>query len=206
MFSLLNRSSLCALLSGVLLSACGDIQDVGPEVSGEPAGTLESTLCSGLSVSTLTIAGASTYQGEMAASGSWVVSSGANAVRLEYYINNVLYAAEERAGASGTWYFSQTGIACGTRTLMVKAWPMVIDSAGNRSTCWAAPKTASKSVTEACPGGTWQLDSYESCYGGPCSVYSPVCPSSPSGKACQPLNSYCWSVVGPDTVALYPCQ
>jgi hypothetical protein len=205
-----RRAAVCTLLSASLLVACGGEEAVraGPE---EVLGTEESAVCSGLSVSTLTIAGASTYQGEMAASGSWVVSSGANAVRLEYYINNVLYASEERTGTSGTWYFSQAGIACGTRTLLVKAYPMVIDSGGNRTTCWGAPKSASQAVTEACPGGTWQYWGTESCYDMfMTSCYSanlsPQCPSSPQGKSCSPLWSMCWRIVSSSWVEMYGCE
>jgi hypothetical protein len=141
------RTISSALLCGLLLVACNaSIEDTTEEFLGAQ----ESALCTGLSVTSLTIAGASTYQGEMSASGDWIVSSGANAVRLEYYINSVLYATEERSGASGTWYFSRSGLACGTYTLMVKGWPMVIDSGGNRTTCYVGSKSASRDASEPC--------------------------------------------------------
>ncbi|MFE8595605.1 hypothetical protein KYC5002_40430 [Archangium violaceum] len=142
------RSFPCALLCGLLLVACNAPLD---DESGaeESLGTQESALCTGLSVTSLPISGASTYQGEMAASGSWVVSSGANAVRLEYYVDNALYASEERPGASGTWYFSRSGITCGTHTFKVIAWPMVIDSSGVRTTCYVGSNTASHDASAA---------------------------------------------------------
>jgi len=203
---------LCALLSALLLTACGSVSETEQEVPVDALGTQELAMCSGLSVSNLAFSGASTYLGEMAGSGPWAVSAGANAVRLEYYIDNVLYASEERAGTSGTWYFSQTGISCGTHTLLVKAFPMVIDSAGNRTTCWGAPRSASQAITEACPGGTWVIDTYESCYDlymTSCYTRSPnpKCASSAqAGGSCSPVGTYCWKVLSASTVAGYYCQ
>ncbi|MFE8603554.1 hypothetical protein [Archangium violaceum] len=201
---------VCALLSVSLLLGCGGVEAVstGPE---ELLGTGESALCSGLSVTTLTLSGASTYQGEMAASGSWAVSGGANAIRLEYYIGGTLYSSEERTGTSGTWYFSQAGIACGTRTLLVKAWPMVIDSNGSRTTCWAATKSTSQAITEACPGGHWEFAGTESCadlFMRTCyqANPSPACPTNPQGVSCSPLGEMCWRVRSASIVDQYYCQ
>ena len=149
----LNRPPLHLWLSGLLLVGCGGAPEaLAP--SGEPLGTQEAALCSGLSVTTLSIQGVSTYQGEMAGSGSWAVSTGANAVHLDYYIDGMLRTSEERRSdtRSGTWYFSYSPVSCGSRTFMVKAYPMVIDSAGNTTRCPASgPMTASRAVTEACP-------------------------------------------------------
>ncbi|HYO51432.1 MAG TPA: hypothetical protein VEU50_01415 [Archangium sp.] len=174
-----------------LLVACGGNPEV-VSAAEESLGTQESAMCSGLSVSNLALSGASIYQGELAGSGPWAVSAGANAVRLEYSINNTLYASEERAGTSGTWYFSHAGLACGTYSLQVKAWPMVVDSAGNRTTCWAAPRTISQNVSQPCPGGTWTLVSTDNCYdliGTSCYAryWSPSCPTSynPEGTYCE---------------------
>jgi hypothetical protein len=205
------RASLCSLLSVLLLAACGGNPEALPTSPEEALGTQEAAVCSGLSVTTLTIAGASTYQGEMAASGPWVTSSGANAVRLEYYIDGVLKASEERTGASGTWYFSQAGVSCGTHTLLVKAYPMVIDSGGNRTTCWGAPKTASQNVTEACPGGTWSLMGVENCYDlimDSCysRLWTPSCPPSPAGKSCPTLGATCWNVKSASILEEYICN
>ncbi|HYO56102.1 hypothetical protein [Archangium sp.] len=207
----LVRAPLCALLSALLLVACGGNPEAIPAAAEESLGTQEAALCSGLSVATLGISGASIYQGELAGSGSWTVSSGANAVRLEYFINNVLYASEERTGTSGTWYFSQAGLACGTYTFQVKAWPMVIDSGGNRTTCWAAPKTASQSVSQPCPGGTWTLVGSENCYDlimASCYTrsWTPSCPANPAGASCPTVGASCWQVVSASTLREYYCQ
>jgi hypothetical protein len=206
------RAPLSTLLSALLLVACGDTAETVPAPAEEALGTEEAALCAGLSVPTLTIAGASIYEGLLAASGSWAVSSGANAVRLEYYVNNVLYTSEERTGTSGTWYFSTAGLACGANyTLLVKAFPMVIDSGGNRTTCWSAPKTTSTNVSEPCPGGHWQFITQENCYYWTMmSCYylnlQPVCPSSPAGKPCTTIGSYCYRVLNDEWAEEYQCQ
>jgi hypothetical protein len=151
--------SLRALLSGLLLTACGGVPETGVAPAKESLGTAEAALCSGLSVTSLTRLGISTYQGEMAGSGGWTVSPGANAVRLEYYVDGVLRTTEERMGTynsstntiEGDWYFSAAGIACGPRAFLVKAFPMVVDSLGNRTTCTDVVRSYSETVTEPCP-------------------------------------------------------
>lgn len=155
------RGLTSALLSGLLMTACGGGPEAGLAPSEEPLGTAGSALCSGASVTSLTISGISTYQGEMAGSGNWKVSTATNAVRLEYYVDGALRSSEDRCDAaggttnctgSGPWHFSASGISCGTHTFLVKAYPMVIDSAGNRTTCWDSPKSLSRSVAgDACP-------------------------------------------------------
>jgi len=145
------RSPLWALLSGLVLSACGTPEE-GLTPQQETVGSQESALCSGVSVSSLTVAGVSTYQGEMAGSGNWAVSAGANAIRLEYYVDGALKYYEERLGTSGTWYFSYGGITCGTHSFQVKAVPMVVDSAGTRTTCSSSPTSSSLYYpAENCP-------------------------------------------------------
>ncbi|HEX5748786.1 MAG TPA: hypothetical protein VFZ09_21270 [Archangium sp.] len=146
----LLRPLVTASLSGLLLAACGGAPEELVPAEEQP-GTQQSALCSGLSVTDLSIGGISTWQGEMAGSGPWAVSTGANAVRLEYYVDGALRSIEDRTGGSGTWYFSTTGIACGTRNFTVKAFPMVVDSAGNRTVCLDVPRSVSQAVTEACP-------------------------------------------------------
>ncbi|HYO72165.1 MAG TPA: hypothetical protein VEU33_39440, partial [Archangium sp.] len=146
------RFPLPVLLLGALLVACGATPHEEPGLEpAESPGELESALCSGSAVSALTLNGISTYQGEMAGSGNWQITAPANGVRLEYFIDNVQQAIEDRPGSSGTWYFSQAGVPCGTHTFQVRAWPMVIDSAGNRTVCLTSgPRSLTQSVTEAC--------------------------------------------------------
>lgn len=153
-----SRSSLWALLSGLVLSACGGTTEEGPSLEQETLGTQESALCSGVYVSNLTVGGISTYLGEMAGSGDWAVTSGANAIRLEYYVDGVQKYYEERIGTSGTWYFSYGGIPCGSHSFQVKAYPMVVDSAGTRTTCSSSPaSTGVYYPSENCPTPTTTL-------------------------------------------------
>jgi hypothetical protein len=143
----------CALLSGLMLAACGGTpEEARLAPSEESLSTQRQALCSGTSVSGLSISGVSSWGGELAGSGNWAVSGGANAVRLEYWVDGSLRVSEERTGSSGTWYFSTQGITCGSHTFEVRAYPMVVDSAGNRTTCWSSPgMSSSQSVTQACP-------------------------------------------------------
>ncbi|WPB79801.1 hypothetical protein KYC5002_11670 [Archangium violaceum] len=195
------RSPLCAVFCGLLWVACGGTAaDLAlPE---EPLGTQQSELCSGLSVTSIVVSGASTYNGEIAASGTWATTAGANAVRLEYSVGDTVYTTEERVGTTGTWYFSTTGIACGPRDLVVKAWPMVIDSAGNRTTCSAALTTTTVTVTEDCH---WKPYASFPCgsFGLPSCAAFPSCPSSPSGQVCSPYGSLCLRKAGIGSMLYY---
>jgi hypothetical protein len=135
------RLLVIAWLSGLFMAACGDAPEVERAPAAEPLGVQESAMCSGLSVTQLSINGISTYLGEMAGNGPWSVSAGANAVRLEYYVDGELRSIEERMGTSDTWYFSTSGLVCGTHNFM-----------GNRTVCLSNSVSVSHSVTEACPG------------------------------------------------------
>lgn len=154
----LHVSPFGVLLAGLVLAACGGVPDAGLEPLEEgPTGSRESALCSGLSVTQLDINGISTFQGEMAGNGPWTVSTSSNAVRLEYYVDGALRSVSEEMGTpnaagtiSGTWSFSTAGIACGTHTFEVRAYPMVISSSGSRTTCFESPRVLTRSVTEAC--------------------------------------------------------
>ncbi|HEX5752976.1 MAG TPA: hypothetical protein VFZ09_42625 [Archangium sp.] len=162
----LIRSPLRALLSGVMLAACGGAPGSEQVASEEPVGTRELAQCAGTSVSTLTILGVSSYGNEVAGSGSWAVSYPANAIHLDYYIDGVKMSSEERCNASGglssctgsgDWNFSydHTALSCGSHTFEVRAYPMVIDSAGNRIQCQTSgPRSASRSFTQSCPGAS----------------------------------------------------
>ncbi|MDC0712516.1 hypothetical protein POL68_28900 [Stigmatella sp. ncwal1] len=159
--------SLCALLSGLLLVACGGTRlEADSALAEETLGTQESSLCAGLSVSSLTLSGATMYENEVSGLGSWAVSQFSNAVRLDYYVDGVRYAIDERPGNAGSWYFSTAGIACGTHYFQVNAWPMVIDSNGNRTTCGSTPsRTVGQYVYWSCPPPP-EDDPCNSCPGG----------------------------------------
>ncbi|HEX5748677.1 MAG TPA: hypothetical protein VFZ09_20725 [Archangium sp.] len=144
------RSLTCSLMSGLLLAACGGAAEDALAPAEEQLGTRESALCVGLTVSGLNIDGVSSYEGVAAGAGSWAVSSGANGVRTEYYVDGVLKSATEYLGTSGGWNFSAGGTTCGGHTLTVKAFPMVVDSAGTRTTCYDSPRSVTASFSQYC--------------------------------------------------------
>lgn len=146
------RSALHSLLSGVLLAACGGIPGSEVAPSEEPLGTREAAICSGLSVTSLNIDGISTYEGELAGAGTWSVSTFANGVSLEFYVDGQTPpSTTERLGSSGTWAYSRTGVACGPRTFEVRAYPMSVASDGAKTVCRESYKSATRIVTEPCP-------------------------------------------------------
>ncbi|MDC0708281.1 hypothetical protein POL68_07340 [Stigmatella sp. ncwal1] len=148
------KSLLSPLFAGFLGMACGGAEESPPSPSSPTLGVQESALCSAVSVTSLTLTGASTYQGELAGNGTWAVSTFSNAVRLEYYLDGVMFAYEERPGHSGLFYFSRNGVSCDVlHPLQVKAFPMIIDSNGVRTTCVTGSRTLSKDdLGESCSG------------------------------------------------------
>jgi hypothetical protein len=146
------RSPLHVLLSGLLLAACGGVPEPEWAPAEEPLGTREAAMCSGLSVTSLNIDGISTYGGELAGAGTWSVSTFANAVSLEFYVDGQTPpSTSERLGSSGSWSYSRSGVACGSHTFEVRAYPMVVASDGTRTICREGYKSASRVVTEPCP-------------------------------------------------------
>lgn len=198
-------SSLPLLLLGALLAACG-----APVLEyQEPLGIIESALCSGSSVSTLTLSGISTYRQEMAGSGSWGSTSPANGVRLEYFIDNVKQAIDDRVGSSGSWSFSQAGVSCGTHTFQVNAYPLVIDSAGNRTVCLnSGPRSLSQSVSEPCPpplgcNGDGVCNLYcsldKDCFACPSGIHCTNSDQCGRGGVCERIHCRCDEVLIPST-------
>jgi hypothetical protein len=149
----LIRTPFSLFLLG-LLAACGGMEPNGLDAMDEEAlGTSTAAMCSNSTVSGLAISGISTYQGEMVGSGSWAVTYPANAVWLDYYINNVKQSSEQRISEarSGSWSFSKTGVSCGSHTFKVIAYPMVTYSSGS-SVCWSNTSlTRTQVVSEPCP-------------------------------------------------------
>ncbi|WPB82382.1 hypothetical protein KYC5002_25095 [Archangium violaceum] len=139
------------MLPTLLLAACGGVPESEVAPAEEPLGTRESAMCSGLSVTSLTLDGISTYEGELAGAGTWSVSTFANAVSLEFYVDGQTPSTTERLGSSGTWSYSRTGVACGPRTFEVRAYPMVVASDGTKTICRESYKSATRIVTEPCP-------------------------------------------------------
>jgi hypothetical protein len=187
----LTGPALCLLLSGLLLTACGPVSESSE--MPEALGVVEAAMCSSSAVTTLTISGISTYQGEMAGSGTYAVSYPANAVWLEYRIDGVLQSSEQRVGSSGNWSFSKSPVTCGTHTFNVQAWPAVVDSVGNQTICWSnTSQSLSQNVTEACPVtcGDGVCSPGENCAMDCCEAFcrdNTCCPSSgrcADGRAC----------------------
>lgn len=144
------RSSVCTLLAGLVLAACGPV----PESLEEPEtlGVAEAAMCSSSAVTSLILSGVSTYQGEMAGDGTYAVSYPANAVWLVFSIDGVEQSQSRVDGGTGTWSFSKAPVSCGTHTFTVTAKPMVVSSNGTWTICTGNPgKTFSQSVTEPCP-------------------------------------------------------
>lgn len=168
------RLSLGAVLSGLVLTACGGIPEAGLAPTEELLGTQQSALCTGLRVDNLSIAGVDSYNHEASGGGNWQVSPGANAVRMEYYVDGVMKSATEYSGSAGTWYFSSSSTTCGMHQFEVRAYPMVVDSAGNRTTCFEAPSSNYASFNQYCTP-TPSLDCYRM------DEYEVVCHASATG-------------------------
>lgn len=166
------RSSFRALASGLMLAACGGAPEDGLAPPETDMGAQESAICSGSSVSSLIISGASSWGGELAAAGTWSVTYPANAVHLDFYVDGVLRGSAEREGdsnRSGSWNFSYIPVGCGSHTFQVKAYPMTMLSGQGTDWCpTSGPQTKSTSVTQACPTASLSCSrsgSYVNCTG-----------------------------------------
>lgn len=187
-----RRSTFPALLSGLLLvmAACGPVTETEPTSSTEPLGTQQSAMCIGLSVTSLTITGVSSYQGDLAGAGTWAVSTGANGVTVEYYVDGVKHDSDEYRGTSGNWYFSRAGQTCGSHMFQVRAWPMVFASDGTASSCSSNPRAANKGFSEACTNSCQNKcgsTSGTGCYCDPsCVNFGDCCPDYQTwcGRSC----------------------
>ncbi|WPB73820.1 hypothetical protein KYC5002_32880 [Archangium violaceum] len=160
---ILKRSSLCAVLSGLLLTACGGAPEDDMGVSEEQTGTRESAMCSLMSMNQVGVSGISSYGGVLAGAGTWTTSTFANGALLLFYVDGVERSRQERSGTydsaagvyGGTWSFSASGITCGSHTFQVKAYPMNIDSSGQKEICTGnTPRTSTQTVADACATAT----------------------------------------------------
>jgi hypothetical protein len=212
------------LLSGWMLTACGGAPETELTPSAEPVGIQESALCSGASVTTLSIQGISSYGNEVAGSGSWAVSYPANAVHLDYYIDGVKYSDSEYRSdtRSGTWNFSYNyaPLSCGSHTFEVRGYPMIIDSVGNKTSCQTSgPLSASRTFTQSCPSSSVSCGfsgSYVVCdgsgSGGTGSPYTPLWQFDVQSTQGESYTSS-WSTGGwtqsyycPPTQVIYPSE
>jgi hypothetical protein len=154
----LLKASLKALLSGLLLTACGGPAEEAPTAAEAPLGTEASALCTGATVSSITISSVTAFGGEASGSGTWSVTSPANGIHLEFYIDGIKRGEQQLRGDSnraGTWSFSYRPVACGgSHTLVLKAYPLSILSTGVDRCETSSPASASAAFSEACPTST----------------------------------------------------
>jgi hypothetical protein len=162
------RWTFRALLAGLMLTGCGG----APEEELADLGTRESAICSGSSVSNLTISNATSWGGELVAIGDWTVTYPANGVHLDFYVDGVLRGQAEREGdvnRSGTYNFSYSPVGCGSHTFEVKAYPMTF--ASGQATDWcptSGPQAKSTAFSQSCPTASLSCSlsgSYINCTG-----------------------------------------
>jgi hypothetical protein len=151
------RSVLRALLSGVMLAACGGMpEETGMVPAEETQGTQEAALdCSGVSVNMLTIDGMSLWDGVLSGGGRWSVVYPANGVKLSFYIDGALRGEQTLKGdanRSGSWNFNDSPISCGTHTFEVRASPAIYDSSSTApGVCQAGSTSRTYTVSQPCP-------------------------------------------------------
>jgi hypothetical protein len=153
-----RKTALNALLSGLLLAACGGPTEEGATLSEELLGTGSSALCSGASVSSLTISSFSSHGGEASGGGTWSVTYPANGIHLDYYIDGIKRGEQDIQGNSsrtGNWSFSYRPVSCGqSHSLELKAYPLSILSTNIDRCQTSGPSSASATFSEACPSNT----------------------------------------------------
>jgi hypothetical protein len=152
------KVSLKAVLPGVLLAACGGPLEKGEAPTEELLGTQEAALCSGASVSSLTITSFGTYGGEASGSGTWTVTYPANGIHLDYYIDGIKRGEQDLQGnssRSGSWAFTYRPVSCGqAHSFELKAYPLSILSTSIDRCQTSGPSAASATFSEACPTNT----------------------------------------------------
>lgn len=152
-----TRSILRALLSGLVLSACGGMPDeAGLAPAEETLGTQEAPLdCAGASVNLLTIDGMSLYDGVLSGGGRWSVVYPNNGVELKFYVNGNLRGTkyvQGDANRAGTWNFNDSWYGCGTHTVQVAASPATFDSSTPApGVCAAGATSRTYTVVKPCP-------------------------------------------------------
>lgn len=152
------KAALPALMSGLLLSACGGSLDEDPAPTEELQGTRESALCTGATVSSLTISSISAYGGQATGNGTWSVTYPANGIHIDYYVDGIKRGEQDLQGNSsraGTWSFDYTPVSCGqSHAFELKAYPLSILSTSIDRCQTDSPASASAAFSEACPTST----------------------------------------------------
>ncbi|WNG62551.1 hypothetical protein F0U59_09465 [Archangium gephyra] len=117
-------------------------------------------MCSLMSVINLNVDGMSSWGGELAGGGTWETSTYANSVYLEISVDGTPPSTQKIPGTydsttgtyRGNWSFSAAGMTCGSHTVVVKAFPRNLNSAGQEEICTGnTPVTRTQSVVQACP-------------------------------------------------------
>jgi hypothetical protein len=172
-----------------MLAACGGVPEAElAPADGESLGTGESAMCSLMSVTNLAVDGMTSYNHELAGSGTWKVSPYTNSVYMEYWFDNEPYpTTQKRMGTydqatgttSGTWSYSKANVSCGSHTVVIKAFPRHYGSDGSEEIC-SNPMTITRTVVQDC--GTPQLNSlYCSRYPDPYTASTVRCDTYASG-------------------------
>lgn len=180
-----------ALLSGLMLSACGGVPEEGLAPAGaEAVGTRESAMCSLMSVTNLTVEGLDSYDHVAAGAGAWTVSPNTNSVYMEFWFDNETTPNTQRingtwdpatGNTNGRWSYSRGNVSCGAHTVVIKAFPRNLSSNGNEEIC-ATPWTITRSIYQDC--GTPQLNSmFCSRYPNPYTSTTVRCDTYASGGA-----------------------
>lgn len=152
--------------------------------------------CTGMSATVDIDAYSHTCPDTLAADGDWSVSTGADRVLLEYYIDGTesgdKVQSETRAGLGGSWDFADDYSSSCEHTLFVKAYPEVWNGSGY-ATCWDHDATDSTGFAVSCTTPTVTIDDCEwtSCSGGLQGSCDGSCEGSVSGGGGSPF-TYTW--------------
>ncbi|NMO21917.1 hypothetical protein HPC49_40410 [Pyxidicoccus fallax] len=153
-----RKCTVKALMSSLLLAACGGPLESGESPSEPLLDTRESALCAGATVSSLSISSISAYGGEAAGSGAWSVTFPADGIHLDFYVDGIKRGEQDlraTSGRSGTWSFSYRPVSCGVaHSLELKAYPISFLSTGIDRCQTSSPPSASATFSEACPTST----------------------------------------------------
>ena len=115
--------------------------------------------CAGASITTLNVAGISSWGGVVSGAGSWAVTYPANGVYLNFFIDGVPHGTQYVQGdsnRSGSWSFNTSPMSCGSHAFEVRASPAVFDSSSSAPGWFTASGALSRTATfvQACPTAT----------------------------------------------------
>ncbi|HZH17440.1 MAG TPA: hypothetical protein VE057_24015 [Archangium sp.] len=190
--------SLSAVLSGLMLSACGGVPEEGMAPAGaEAVGTRESAMCAVMSVTNLTVEGMDSFDHVTAGAGAWSVSPNANSIYMEYWFDNETIPTKQRISGTydpatgktnGRWSYSKGNVSCGAHKVVIKGFARHLRSDGSEEIC-SEPWTITRNVYEDC--GTPTLNSlFCSRYPDPYTASTVRCDTYASGGS--GIYTYWW--------------